>query len=220
MLGGLPETPHGLRTHQHSFAEPHPTHLPPGPGRRGRAAVALGRRRSGGARPGRRHDHEPRAAQRHRHAQRQLRRLPRARGGGRQPDPRPPRRPDQHRAHRPDRPLPAVGRWREDRLDRPLGRERAACVCASTSRAATTSGRRSPSPRRTSTCPRSGRPSPSSACRSDGKVLLDDGFGHGDQDRHRTGLVAARRGARFKAAAKARCAARCSRRPAACTRSW
>ena len=88
---------------------------------------------------------------------------------------RPPARPHQHVADRPDRPVSAVGRRRRDRVDGSVGRRRRRRVHGDFSRTATTSGRRSPSPRRTSTCPRSARRSPLVGSRPTAKFLLANG---------------------------------------------
>jgi hypothetical protein len=56
-----------------------------------------------------------------------------------------------------------------------------------------TSGRPSPSPRRTSTCPEIKQAIAFQRLHIDGKVLLDDASATGHQDRARTGVVAARR---------------------------
>ena len=162
---------------------------------------------------------QPQPAQRHRHPQRQLRRLPRAGGGRRQPAARPPRRPHRHRADRPDRPVPGLGRRRPDRLDRPLGRHRAERV-----RRPPGAGLRHPADDRGHQgahlhLPEIRRRSPSSACSADGRILLDDGSAAVTKVGDRAGLVAARRRAALRRAPRPTCAARCSRRPAACTPS-
>ena len=122
-------------------------------------------------------------------------------------------------AHRSHRALRAMGRRQEDRVDRSVGRVGAGGVRrlprAGLRRAADDRGDQGAHPPARD---QAGDRLPAPGHRRRGAARRR--LGRGDQDRHRAGVVAAGRGRRASTSARPICGARCSKRPAACTRSW
>ena len=85
---------------------------------------------------------------------------------------------------------------------------------------ATTSARPSPSPRRTSTCPRSAEAIAAGRLQAGRQGAARHGLRRGHQGRASSRCGTCRASPSASACTRPSCAARCSRRPAACSRSW